>query len=187
MAHLCAVRLRLHFSLSPVRSPCIHTQSTLPNPGSCPTGLEPGCWIPSRATKPRCWEVPSMGGCICTGASLALHPPAPPPPHVFRARIPPNTPNLHRGDAGWPGHLVLLEVSLDRNAVLGVQCPEQGQAQDGEQCGLHGKAEPRAGGRALQCWRVCRAPIYGQALQGPPGSQPCLPSCRYASWSRTEH
>lgn len=37
------------------------------------------------------------------------------------------------------------------------------------------RAELRAGGRALQCRGVCRAPIYGQALRGPPGSQPCLP------------
>lgn len=87
------------------------------------------------------------------------------------------------------GHLVLLEVSLDRNAVLGVQCPEQGQPQDAEQHGLHGKGEPSR----AESWRQSAAvleslasPYLWPGAAGAPGSQPCLPPCRYASWSRTE-
>lgn len=85
-------------------------------------------------------------------------------------------------------HLVLLEVSLDRNAVLGVQCPEQGQPQDAEQCGLHGKAglsrELEAEAAVLES---LSSPYLWAGAAGAPGSQPCLPSCRYASWSGTEH
>lgn len=102
------------------------------------------------------------------------------PSSHFRHKDPPNTPNLQRGDAGWPGHLVLLEVSLDRNAVLGVQCPEQGQPQDAEQCGLHGKAEPSR----AESWRQSAAvpeslssPYLWAGVAGAPG-EPALPPPR---------
>lgn len=77
-------------------------------------------------------------------------------------------------------HLVLLEVSLDRNAVLGVQCPEQGQCQDAEQCGLHGKAEPSR----AESWRQSVAvqeslssPYLWAGVAAAPG-EPALPPPR---------
>lgn len=75
------------------------------------------------------------------------------------------------------GHLVLLEVSLDRNAVLGVQCPKQGQPQDAEQCDLHGKGEPSR----AESWRQSAAvleslasPYLWPGVAGAPG-EPALP------------
>lgn len=153
MAHLCAAcQTELAFLSPPYKIPVHLHPPHGTGGGPAPYLLGPvpqaGAWIlhPVRSHRTQAPGAPQGWGAAGApaslpppgaGDSLAPNPPATPPPHIFMARTPktPRTPTQVM-PAGL-GHLVLLEVGLHGNAVLRVQCPEQGQPQDAEQCGVH--------------------------------------------------
>lgn len=131
----------------------------MPNPGTCPAGWSLGAGSP-QSHPTQVLGAPQDGGAACAPVRawppLHLHHPLP----TYSGRGSPKTPQT--SPEVMPlglGHLILLEVSLDRDAVPGVQCPQQGQPQDAEHGGLHGKGEPRAGGREL-----CSAGEFAEPL-----------------------
>lgn len=111
------------------------------------------------------WGMPGDGGCGCAARAK---------PHRSFICTAPRPPLSRRCGLGC--HLVLLEVSLHRSAVLSAQSPEQGQPQHPEQCALH---LPGAEGPSCDAAGSGELLFMGRLRAAPGGSPgPPAPLCK---------